>query len=355
MSLYDYNGNPIGESVKAVRPTEGAEHFTVKINKADLSVNTGTTGIQDSMTEYTDSGVIFIPESYTVDGTPTRLIISCHGSGTVIDDSFGITTKTWNNFLYQMGYAIMDVNGGTDDSRHFGAPFAIQSYIKAYQYVVDKYNLYPEVFVLGGSMGGLPAFTLAQCGAVPVKALAGFCPVVDLLRQAWMNPWYGGSSGEAWGTQRKLIAEYFNFDDYDTFSGWTNTKTPSETEMQYFLDNADKWQGYNPMTCGAVNGDSILTTATSDYADLYGSLIKTHKVPIKIWQSDADPTVSAEFGKYIVSAIKKSGGIAYHRSYPSGGHTPGWGDTISVQSLQGVTLAPYTNEYECYLWFKRWE
>lgn len=355
MSLYDYNGNPIGESVKAVRPTDGAEHFTVKINKADLSLNTGTTGIQDSMTEYTDSGVIFIPESYTVDGTPTRLIISCHGSGTVIDDSFGITTKTWNNFLYQMGYAIMDVNGGADDSRHFGAPFAIQSYIKAYQYVVDKYNLYPEVFVLGGSMGGLPAFTLAQCGAIPVKALAGFCPVVDLLRQAWMNPWYGGSSGEAWGTQRKLIAEYFNFDDYDTFSGWTNAKTPSETEMQYFLDNADKWQGYNPMTCGVVNGDSILTTATSDYADLYGSLIKTHKVPTKIWQSDADPTVSCEFGKYIVSAIKKSGGIAYHRRYPSGGHTPGWGDTVTVTNEKGKTVSGYSNEIECYYWFKRWE
>lgn len=355
MSLYDYKGNVIRKSVKLVRPTDGVEHFTIKINKADISVNAGTIGIQDTMTEYIDSGVIFIPETYTVDGTPTRLIISCHGSATMIDDSFRVTSKTWNNFLYQMGYAIMDVNGGADDARHFGAPFVIQSYIKAYQYVIDKYNLYPEVFVLGGSMGGLPAFTLAQCDAIPVKALAGFCPVVDLLRQAWMNPWYGGSSGKEWGTQRKRIAEYFNFTDCDKFSGWTNAKTPSEAEMQYFLDNADKWQGYNPMTCGAVNGGSILTTATSGYEDLYTSLIKIHKVPTKIWQADTDPTVSAEFGKYIISAIKNGGAIAYHRSYPSGGHTAWWGDIVTITNAQGKSVRGYTNEVECYYWFKRWE
>ena len=355
MSIYNIDGNAIGKGVKQIRPTDGVEQFTITINKSNQGDNSGTTSVQDSVTEYADTGVIFLPENYSADGTPTRLIISCHGSGTVIDDTFAVTSKSWNDYLVKMGYAVMDVNGGVADGRHFGSPFAIQSYIKAYEYVEDKYNLHKEVFVLGTSMGGLAAFSLVQSGAIPVKAQAGFCPVVDLLRQAWMNPWYGGSSGEAWGTQRQMIAEYFNFADYDTFSSWTNTKTPSEAEMQYFLDNKDKWQGYNPMTCCAVNGESILTTATSSYADLYNGLIKINKVPIKIWQSDADPTVYPEFGKYIVSAIKKAGGIAYHRSYPSGGHTPGWGDTVSTTDLKGNSVTPYSNEYECYMWFKRWE
>lgn len=345
--IYDING----KLIKADRPSNGTEHFPVKINMHDLGVNTSTSDAQDGMTEYTDAGVIFLPETYSATGKPTRLVISCHGSGSVINDSFSVITKSWNNFLYKMGYAIMDVNGGIADSRHFGSPFAIQSYIKAYEYVVEKYNLYPDVFVLGASMGGLPAFTLSQCGAIPVKALAGFCPVVDLYRQGWCNPWYGGTSGEVWYTQRKLISEYFHFEGTVQ---WTNSKTPSVAEMQYFLDNAEKWEGFNPMTSGGINVSAILTTGTN-VADLYASYAKIHKVPVKIWQSDADPTVPAQFGKYIVSAIKKAGGIAFHRAYPSGGHTPGWGNTVTVKNAQGQNVSGYSNEVELYYWFKRWE
>ena len=162
----------------------GTEHFKITINKNVLP-ESGT-----AVEEYEDDGVIFLPSSYTKSGKPTRLVISCHGSGTVINKNFNRESRRWNNFLITMGYAVLDVNGGVADSRHYNAPFAIQSYIKAYQYVVDKYNLYKEVFVLGASMGGLPAFTLAQLKTIPVKAVAGFCPVVDLYRQAWCQPWY---------------------------------------------------------------------------------------------------------------------------------------------------------------------
>lgn len=343
--------------MKAKYPTNGVEHFTIIINKHIQNDNSNTENVQDGVTEYEDAGVIFIPQNYSETGTPTRLIISCHGSGTVIDDSFSLTSKTWNNFFVKMGYAVMDVNGGVEDSRHFGSPFAIQSYIKAYQYVIEKYNLYPEVFVLGGSMGGLPAFTLSQCGFIPVIALAGFCPVVDLYRQAWCKPWYGGSNGSTYSEQRKRIAEYFNFDGYESFSGWTSAQTPSSAEKQYFLDNLNKVAGYNPMTAGAVNanGSGIYDTNNSEYEAAYQSLIKLQKVPLKIWQSEADPTVPADFGKYLVQAVKNAGGIAEHRSYPSGGHTPGWGNNVIVQDVSGNSIEAYSNEYECYLWFKRFE
>ena len=164
----------------------GTEHFKITINKNVLP-ESGT-----AVEEYEDDGVIFLPSSYTKSGKPTRLVISCHGSGTVINENFNRESRSWNNFLITMGYAVLDVNGGVADSRHYNAPFAIQSYIKAYQYVVDKYNLYKEVFVLGASMGGLPAFTLAQLKTIPVKAVAGFCPVVDLYRQAWCQPSVSG-------------------------------------------------------------------------------------------------------------------------------------------------------------------
>ena len=338
----------------AERPENGVEHFKIKVNKYNQTFD-NTTSLQDGIEEIEDNGVVFIPETYSVKGNPTRLIISCHGSGTVIDDNFTQTSKTWNDFFVKMGYAVMDVNGCIADSRHFGAPFAIQSYIKGYQYVIGKYNLYEDVFILGASMGGLPSFTLAQNKLIPTIALAGFCPVVDLYRQAWMNPWYGGSSGEQWGEQRKLIAQYFNFDNYSSFENWTNTKTPSEEEMQYFIDNKDKWQGYNPMTCMCINSEQIFNTKTSNYKTDYDKLIRVCRIPFKIWQAETDPTVLSSFGKYIVSASKQSGGISYHRSYPSGGHTPGWGDEVEVTDLKDETIQVYTNEYECYLWFKRFD
>lgn len=352
MSLYDYKGNLIGKSVKAVYPTNGVEHFTVKINKS-FANNSGTTGVQDSVTEYVDNAVIFLPISYSQDGTPTRLIISTHGSGTVIDDSFAQTTKSWNDFLVKMGYAIMDVNGGVTDGRHFGCQWAVQSLIKAYQYCINKYNLYPEVFVLGASMGGLSSLNLVQSGVIPVKAWAGFCPVVDLYRQAWCNPWYGGESGEIYSTQRKLIAQHYDFEG--TEPTWNASQVANESERQYFIDNWNKVSGYNPILNGVVNKDSVLVTDATASADAYNALIKIPTVPCKIWQSDVDTTVSPEYGKYFVQSIKNGGGIAEHRSYPSGGHTPAWGDTVTITNSQGKSVSGYTNEVECYYWFKRWE
>ena len=314
----------------------GTEHFKITINKNVLPESGA------AVEEYEDDGVIFLPSSYTKSGKPTRLVISCHGSGTVIDENFNRESRSWNNFLITMGYAVLDVNGGVADSRHYNAPFAIQSYIKAYQYVVDKYNLYKEVFVLGASMGGLPAFTLAQLKTIPVKAVAGFCPVVDLYRQAWCQPWY--SEQGDFSIQRKRIANYFGFDD--GFSEWTTNQVPSTAEKQYFLDNIEKVKGYYPMLFGTINADKILTIDDGDYNDL----VRITNVPTKIIQPDTDPTVSAVYGKYLISAIKNGGGIAEHKSYLSGGHTPSWGGTTTFDGVQC-----YDNEAELVKWFRRWE
>lgn len=341
--------------MKSERPANGVEHFTIILNSGNQGDNSGTLDVQDGVTEITDDGVIFIPSTYTPTGTPTRLIISCHGSGTVIDDSFSVTSKHWNEFLYKMGYAILDVNGGIEDSRHFGNPVAVQSYLKAYHYVMEKYNLYKEVFIVGGSMGGLPAFTIAQMGVIPALAVGGLCPVVDLYRQAWCYPWYSGANGNDYSQQRRRIAEYFNFNNYDTFSGWTTAQKPSESERQYFIDNIDKVAGYNPILIGVVNANDVLNTEPSVNSDAYNALVKIPKVPIKIWQADTDPTVPCEFGKYFVQAVKNGGGVAEHRSYPSGGHTPGWGNDVTVTDATGADITATTSVYEMYLWFKRFE
>lgn len=330
-------------------------HFTQKINKYVASDDGNSLSAQDGYTEYTDTGVLFLPKTYKADGKKTRLVIVCHGSGTVIDNNFVLNTKNYVETLVKSGYAVLDVNGGVSDGRHFGAPFAIQSYVKAYEWAVANYNLTKEVFIYGASMGGLTSFSLAECGAIPVKAQAGVCPVTDLFRQAWMYPWYSvNTQGTDFSIQRERIAEYFNFTDYAQYESGTE-RTATATDMQYFIDNVDKVKGYDPMIKGSTNADGIFTTATSDYASLYTNIAKLHKVPVKIWHASNDETVKAEFSQYIVNAIKKAGCEAHYRQFPSGGHTPDLGNTITMTDTDGNGFTSYVATYEVVQWFKRWE
>ena len=93
---------------------------------------------------YKDNGFIILPDSYANNGTPTRLVINCHGvGGTVTTDDSQVEHQTLTQYLVANGYAVMDVNGlpweyaeknGIDLRNNIGRPIAIQSYIKAYQH-----------------------------------------------------------------------------------------------------------------------------------------------------------------------------------------------------------------------------
>lgn len=285
---------------------------------------------------YEDTGVLFLPSNYNDAGDPVRLIISCHGSGTVIDDDFELSDKEWNYYLVEMGYAILDVNGGIESGRHYGSAEAIESYEKAYEYVVDNYNLKSEVFLLGGSMGGLSSLNLAVNTDIPVIAIAEMCPVVDLKNQAWCYPWYGGDDSEKWSIQRKAIAEIYSFDGINLFGGWSDNKEASDEEMKYFEKNICKVQKYDPI--------------------LNYQYFADNKLPIKVWQADTDPTVNSVYGKEFVHLIQTAGGIAEHQSYDIGGHTPPW-DSQTVISITKELKLDRTNKtfYDIYKWFKRWE
>ena len=324
------------------RPDNGELHFTVNIERK----------INNVVDTYTDNCVLFLPPNYKNTGKKTRMVISCHGSGTIINDEFHINSKTWNKFLYDMGYAILDVNGGVEDGRHYGAPFAIQSYIKAYQYAIENYNLYKEVFVLGASMGGLSSFSLVENSQIPVLAQADFCCVVDHYKSAWCRPWWDGNLND-YSLQRKAIAQYFNFNNYDTFQDWTTSQIPSDEEKQYYLENIDKITGYNPIIKNAINIDNIYTSEKESTE--YAKMSKIHKVPLKIWHSKADTTVLYQYSQYLYNAIKKAGGLVELKLYETGVHTPGWGEKEKITNYNNETIEGFNNEVECYEWFKRFE
>ena len=326
------------------RPDSGEIHFTVEIERK----------INNVIDTYSDSCVLFLPPNYKNTGKKTRLVISCHGSGTIINDEFHINSKSWNKFLYDMGYAILDVNGGVPDGRHYGAPFAIQSYLKAYNYVIENYNLYKEVFVLGASMGGLSSFSLVNSNNIPVIAQGAYCPVIDHFKSAWGYPWYSESND--YSVQRKAIANYFNFDGINDFNNWnTKTRTSNTQENDFYLNNIKKTLGFNPIINNSnYKSINLYSNVTSDNTN-YNLLNIFRKVPLKIWYADKDNTVLPKYSQYLINAINNTGNFCQLHSYDSSTHTPGWGEKSSVTSKYNVTATGFNNEVETYKFFKQFE
>ena len=151
---------------------------------------------------YEDMGFIIFPDSYSETEESTRLIINCHGAGgTVSTDDSQVEHQALTHYLVANGYAVMDVNGlpvkyaeenNIDIRNNIGSPIAVRSYVKAYHYCIEKFNLKREVFVHGSSMGGISSTNLVLSGQIPVIAHSAFCPVLDTYNEIFLHPWSDG-------------------------------------------------------------------------------------------------------------------------------------------------------------------
>ena len=238
---------------------------------------------------YEDHGCLLLPDSYTDTGAPVRLVISCHGAGgTVTTDDAQIVGQTLTRYLLANGYAVMDVNGlpeeyakqrGIDLRNNIGSPIALEAYVKAYEYCIGHFNLKKEVFVHGGSMGGISSTNLVLSGRIPVIAHTAFCPVLDAYNEIFLHPWSGGLPKTAMGKIYGFVTD----------------------ENGEYLYDADKLRGFDP--------------ASNERA-------KHYPVPVKFWHCEDDPVVSFAVTERFVECIRASGGEAHLRAFPHGGHEP---------------------------------
>lgn len=263
--------------------------FSVLVNCSLSSDDMATDKQQDFERLYEDKGLIILPDSYSKNGEPTRLVINCHGAGgTVSTDDSQVEHQALTQYLVANGYAVMDVNGLPDkyaeekniDARNnIGSPIAIRSYIKAYHYCIKKFNLESAVFVHGASMGGISSTNLVLSGMIPVIAHSAFCPVLDTYNQIFLHPWCDG-------LPKVALAKIYGFD--------------IDEEGEYIYDEK-KLSGYNP--------------SKNKKAEMY-------PVPLKFWHCIDDAVVSYEISKNFINKIKKNGQIAYLRTFPYGRHEP---------------------------------
>ena len=343
------------------RPPSGYVNFKVNVNTAFQNVNSITLDVQDSETLMDDWAVLFLPTSYDTAGGGTRLIISCHGAGTTINDTTSSLSQPVPDLL-KMGYAVLDCNGvpaslsgGT--GLHYGSPYALESYLAAYKWAIQRYNLKRDgIFVLGTSMGGLTSNMLVQSDNLPVLAQVGFCPAVDHYKQAYCQPWSAPAS------ERSQIAKLFGFTG--TAPVWTSNPYPSQDEINYYMSNIDKIIGYNPIMKNTYNWKTLniynYPNDTEGHreaeSNIYNQLIKYHNAPLKIFHNVDDPTVSIRYSEFFVNAIQQCGGLAYLRKFPSGGHNAWYnGATTNVTGVDGETFAMAASAYEAMLFLQRFE
>ena len=263
--------------------------FSVLVNcrLPDLCKNSDT--VQDFSAQYEDHGCLLLPDSYSDEGAPTRLVISCHGAGgTVTTDDAQVMGQTLTRYLLANGYAVMDVNGlpeayaaerGIDLRNNIGSPIAVQSYVKAYRYCIEHFNLKREVFVHGASMGGISSTNLVLSGSIPVIAHSAFCPVLDAYHEIFLHPWSGG-------LPKVALGKIYGLD--------------TDENGDYIYD-AHKLCGYDP-------------------AQLVSQ--KAYPVPVKFWHCEDDPVVSFAVTERFAELVRQKGGEAYLCALSHGGHEP---------------------------------
>lgn len=301
------------------------ESFSVQVNIAS-ALN------KDEEVIGTDYGYIMLPRNYDELGDPVRLIIVCHGAGAKLEDyKSNVVNEHSQTYWLDMGYAIMDmfacpVELANGSELHFGNPTVLECYKKGYEYVMEKYNLKKDgIFVLGSSMGGLSSFQIVQSGEFPVLAQVANCPVIDLYKQAYCNPWSTAS------TQREKISSYFGFEgNKPTF---TNTKNVlSNEEIEYFKNNFDKIIDYSPIFANvtAETSSQVINTMNklpnnaivldSEEAALYQNLIATNPCPLLIIHNKNDATVSYRYSEYLKGMLERGGSSVELILYDTGDH-----------------------------------
>lgn len=180
----DSNDDVAVETEATTSNLAGTIHrFSVEVNCAPMYISEDNLDSEfaDGTNMYTDYGVLIFPRTYTDHGKKTRLVISAHGGGgTVSADSSQAEYQSISQYLVANGYAVMDVNGlpeqyAIDNGNlrlqdSVGSYIAIQSHIKAYNYAMDNFNFYPEVFLVGISEGGITTTNIVLHSHIPVLA-----------------------------------------------------------------------------------------------------------------------------------------------------------------------------------------
>lgn len=347
------------------RPDDGYESLTIPVLLFNpTATDEETDGVQDSGTLLRDYGVMALPEQYSVDGTPTRLIIYCHGAAVnyVIGANRFDATDLDPTYWLSEGYAIMDMEGNpyNNTDEHFGIPQAYQCYKAAYEWVISNYNIRKDGVFLGGrSMGGLMVLDLlSEQRDIPIIAA---CPNVPCVVPTWYWNYMDA-------TRRGFCSDKMGFTG--TTPTWSNTSPMPSAQWQFLQDNFEKmamaspfWRMLNnlPQKDVLFDGTNINKTSTDNSAEMsvYGGCRLKLKAPVKVFVVKDDATVIYQQNAAIlVKVAQQSGQICVARYFEAGGHhydTQNGELQVAVTNSYGVSITTSVVYVEMLSWWREWE
>ena len=295
--FFDANDRPIagyyiagadadGVELKTYAIPSGSEYFVTSIWMADSEkypydignfecyfVKGETVGKPDPEKEHYEpvTGVIALPESYTADGEPTKLIMFAHGGHGYVDETHWYPTnadmETTVQALLDAGYAVFDCNGYKDTpydewvaltnagnvQMGIGLPQVVEAYYNCYQYILDNYNIMPGLYIQGCSQGGHTALTFAKMHPEDVAAVAWMAGHIELYDQG-----YGYQTLE----NKRQVAKLLGFSN-------TTFTTNAEALAAYEHDKADPFDPMKWIT--TVDGTDYLYDWTVPIKFFYGT------------------------------------------------------------------------------------
>ena len=315
------------ENWKAFGPrnSDGFQCLCVPVNIANPnSADAETATLQDSPIFLQDYGFLLLPPDYDPDGEPTRMIIFCHGAAGHYEPSLTLAeveSRIEPEFWLSEGFAVMDIEGNpfNNTNDHGYIPEAIQSYLAAYDFVTEHWNIRKDGVYLGGqSMGGGMCFEIMQ-SRIPVVAA---CPVVPVCNTLW---WWEYMNA----TRRAFVAQKMGFTG--TEPTWTTGSPMSAAEWQYLQDNFDKMVKYSPFwrgieslpdkdtLFGVGNVGTFADNATE--AALFGAQHFKVKAPVKMFAAKDDTSVYyARNCALMYQMLLNAAQVCEMRYFPSGGH-----------------------------------
>jgi len=238
--------------------------------------------------------VLALPESYTEDGEPTPLILSCHGAGSKVkeaDNTIGGIPLVKD--CIEAGYAALDVNGSMPHGLTMGCPEHICALYKAYRYAITHFNLSERVLIAGGSMGGHTALNFAHTYPSVTLALGIFYPRlnidgVDIDGHYCIGTWDKRASKGNNPSTHDRIVEVYRFAEDE----WCENTTI----------------GFNPYK-------------TRSFINSEGKRVVIPPCPIKIWQGTEDTVTDPVMAKEYVESVKRSGSYIELHLLEGMGHT----------------------------------
>lgn len=367
------------ESVKYYTDSEDRPIAAVVTDTPDAGDVTALTAItfnveyDNSFGKGTDKAGLLLPKTYTENGTPTRLIITCHGHN---DNSTNMVRgyRAYANYFAHQGYAVLMVDGGAAGTYNMGNAASVGSVIGAYKYVKQYYNIYDDVFLKGNSMGGLSSMSVACSGEIPILAEVQESPVLSLYRQGFCYGWTGDNA--------KWISSFYRF-SYDKFNELHSTdyvyttfpftlkeKTISDNERElYQLNFVDKivpicpiWK-YCSQFYDYDNGkfkegyeDYLSATDETRIAEIYDSTVIDYPVPLKIYHAEKEGTVLYKYSQYFYNSCKRSttGAQVELKTYSTSQHCS-LGDDVKVYCKDGSTMTVKDSFVDMLNYFKSFE